>query len=302
MSHVVSVIAANAKAPLTTAHLDQVRRRLHQIGATTGAEVWLSDSEAADLPVQGDPAAILDAARAALGGYPFDVNTLPTLNRRKRLLVADMDSTLIEQECIDELADELGLGEAVSAITAKAMRGEIDFEPALVERVGLLSGLQIAAAERVLAERITLMPGAAALVATMRAAGAYTALVSGGFTVFAGPVAERLGFHEHRANRLHLENAVFQGTVELPILGRKAKEDALTELSSRLGLDTTETLAVGDGANDLGMIQRAGLGVAYRAKPTLRVAADAIIDHGDLTALLFLQGYRRDDFAPEPRA
>jgi phosphoserine phosphatase len=176
------------------------------------------------------------------------------------------------------------------------MRGEIDFEPALRERVALLAGLATDVVGRVLAQRIAIMPGASLLVATMRTHGAYTALVSGGFTAFAGPVAERIGFHEHRANTLLSEAGAFTGFVAEPVLGREAKVDALLELTDRLKLERAETLAVGDGANDISMIRLAGLGVAYRAKPTLRAEADAIVDHADLTALLFLQGYRRDEF------
>ncbi len=224
------------------------------------------------------------------------MNVVPQASRRKKLFVADMDSTAIGQECIDELAAELGLRDQVAAITTRAMRGEIAFAPALRERVALLSGLPTEIIGKVLSTRIAITPGAETLVATMRASGAYTTLVSGGFTVFVEPVARQIGFDESRANTLLSEGGRFTGRVAEPILGPDAKEGALTELQARLGLLPEETLAVGDGANDAGMIRRAGLGVAFHAKPALRAVADAAVDHADLTALLYLQGYRRDEF------
>jgi phosphoserine phosphatase len=296
MSHVLSLVGAEAKAPLTSRDVDDGHRALDGAGASSSSPDWLSPDEACDIHFEGAEAGGLAAVRAALTGRPFDANVLPAEFRRKRLLVADMDSTLIEQECIDELADAVGIRDQVAAITERAMRGEIDFEPALRERVALLAGLATEVVADLLAERIAIMPGASLLVATMRAHGAYTALVSGGFTAFAGPVAERIGFHEHRANTLLSEAGAFTGFVAEPVLGRAAKVEALIELTDRLKLEHSETLAVGDGANDIGMIRLAGLGVAYRAKPALRVEADAIVDHADLTALLFLQGYRRDEF------
>jgi phosphoserine phosphatase len=296
MDHVLSLIAAEAKA-LTQADIDRARQALESAGAEPDAPVVLSPGEAADIAFAGDPGAALAAARRALAGRRIDVNVVAEKFRRKRLLLADMDSTLIGQECIDELADEIGVGAKVAAITERAMRGEIAFEPALRERVGLLAGLPTEVAARVLATRITLMSGAAVLVATMRAHGAHTALVSGGFTLFTGPIAERLGMDEHRSNTLVSENGAFTGLVAQPILGREAKEAALIELTAKLGLDPAETLAVGDGANDAAMVRRAGLGVAYRAKPALKAEADAVIEHADLTGLLFLQGYRRDELA-----
>lgn len=290
------MIAAKAKAPLAADDLDRLRSSLDRAGLSAGEPDWLSPDEAVDVPFEGDPQSGLAAARDALSGSPFDVNALPVARRRKRLLVADMDSTMIQQECIDELAATIGIGDAVAAITERAMRGEIAFEPALIERVNLLADLPLATVESLLADRISLMPGARTLVATMRAHGAYAALVSGGFTSFAGPIAARLGFDEHRANRLLVDGDRFTGRVQEPILGSKAKEEALLELTEKLGLDRSETLAVGDGANDLPMVRIAGLGVAYRAKPALREAAGAVLDHADLTGLLFLQGYRRDEF------
>ncbi|HMJ28665.1 MAG TPA: phosphoserine phosphatase SerB, partial [Xanthobacteraceae bacterium] len=216
--------------------------------------------------------------------------------RRKKLLLADMDSTMIEQECIDELADYAGLKAHVARITERAMRGEIEFEPALRERVALLKGLPVSVVDEVLQKRITPTPGGRELVATMRAHGAYTCLISGGFTLFTGAVARMLGFQEHRANELIVQDGKLTGEVKEPILGRAAKLATLIELRESFDLDDIDTLAVGDGANDLDMIQVAGLGVACHAKPAVAAAAAARIDHGDLTALLYAQGYRRDEF------
>jgi phosphoserine phosphatase len=208
-----------------------------------------------------------------------------------------MDSTMIGQECIDELAEFVGLRSAVAAITERAMRGEIAFEPALRERVALLRDLPASVVETLLAERITLTPGARTAVQTMRAHGAHTMLVSGGFTLFTGPISERIGFHGHQANVLHVVEGTLSGSVAEPILGREAKLAALIAERERLGLSHGDTLAVGDGANDLAMLGEAGLGVAFRAKPAVAAAAAARIIHGDLTALLYLQGYRQDEFA-----
>ena len=301
MSHVLSLIAAPAKSLLEKADAGHACRVLAAAGARSAAPDWLAEGEACEIPFAGcEPAQALHCARAAFADRAVDVNVLPRASRRKRLLLADMDSTLIEQECIDELAAQIGVGAEVAAITERAMRGDIAFEPALRERVALLAGLPEETAARVLARRITIRPGARTLVATMRAAGVRTALVSGGFTLFAEPIGRAIGFDEVRANRLIAANGLFTGEVAHPILGAAAKEEALAELSGRLGLDSADTLAVGDGANDLGMIRRAGLGVAFHAKPTLREAAGAVIDHADLTALLFLQGYRRAEFTATP--
>ena len=225
-----------------------------------------------------------------------DLVVQPTEGRRKRLLLADMDSTMIQQECIDELADEAGVGGYVAGITARAMNGELDFEAALKERVGLLKGLPEAVIERVYRDRITFMPGGRNLIATMKANGGHAALVSGGFTAFTARVAEALGFDENRANTLHAEDGKLTGTVAEPILGKQAKLDALEQISARLGLDMGETMAVGDGANDLAMLNRAGAGVALHAKPSVAAQCDIRVNHGDLTALLFIQGYAREDF------
>jgi phosphoserine phosphatase (EC 3.1.3.3) len=216
--------------------------------------------------------------------------------RRKHLLLADMDSTMIEQECIDELADGLGLRAEVSAITERSMRGEISFERSLVDRVAMLRGLDIGHATRVVTERISMMPGGRTLVRTMRAHGALTAIASGGFTLFTAHVAHLLGFDRHFANMLDVEGGRLAGTVAEPIFGRASKRATLRALRDELGLVPEDTLAVGDGANDLAMLEEAGLGVAYRAKPAVAAVARARIDHGDLTALLYIQGYADHEF------
>jgi phosphoserine phosphatase len=219
------------------------------------------------------------------------------MGRKKRLLIADMDSTMIHQECIDELADEAGFGPRVAAITARAMNGELDFETALRERVALLRGLPEDVINHVIDTRITLMEGGPVLLATMRARGAYCALVSGGFTAFTAAIAAQLGFNENRANTLLVENGQLTGHVAMPILGREAKVQALTEISARLGITPDDAIAVGDGANDLGMLGLAGAGVALHAKPSVQAVCSLRINHGDLTALLYLQGIPAAEFA-----
>ncbi|MGZ9809567.1 phosphoserine phosphatase SerB [Pseudoroseicyclus sp. H15] len=257
---------------------------------------WLAPREAAEFAM---PAAPGNAAEvwADLQGQGVDLAVLPEHGRRKRLLLADMDSTMIRQECIDELADEAGVGQQVAAITARAMNGELDFEGALLERVALLKGLRESIIDEVLERRITLMPGGPALVATMKAHGAHAVLVSGGFTAFAGPIGKRLGFDVSRANRLLAEDGLLTGDVARPILGREAKVATLEELATTLRISETEVLAVGDGANDLGMLGRAGMGVALHAKPKVQAEAQLKINHGNLTALLYLQGYAKNEFA-----
>lgn len=247
---------------------------------------------AADLFAEAGDARKLEAElRPLLEGAPIDILVQPAATRRKALFLADMDSTMIGQECIDELAAYVGLKEKVSGITERAMRGEIAFEPALRERVALLKGVPLSVVAEIIRERITLTPGGRELVMTMRGQGGYTALVSGGFTVFTGPIGATIGFDEHRSNTLLAQDAVLIGEVADPILGKQAKLDALLELRARLGLAPAQTLAVGDGANDLAMLGEAGLGVAFRAKPAVAAAAHARLDHADLTALLYAQGY-----------
>jgi phosphoserine phosphatase len=235
--------------------------------------------------------------REIMGADPVDAVVQPHDGRRKKLLIADMDSTMIGQECIDELADFAGLKGRVAAITERAMRGEIAFEPALRERVALLKGLPASVIDTVIADRIRLTPGGATLIATMRAHGAHTCLVSGGFTAFTSRIAAMLGFDEQHANTLLVDaEGRLTGGVAEPVLGREAKVQTLLALRERCGLAREETLGVGDGANDVPMIEAAGLGVAFHGKPAVRQAADASIAHGDLTALLYAQGYRREEF------
>ena len=256
----------------------------------------LSHGRAFDLPVATqDSAPLLAAARSFAEGLKLDINVVATAKRKKKLLIADMDSTIINVECLDELADMAGLKPQIAAITERAMRGELEFEAALRERVGMLKGLKLDALERTYVERVRLNPGAKHLLATMRANGAHTMLVSGGFGYFTSRVAEAAGFHVERGNTLLDDGVALTGQVGTPILGRQAKLEALEEAAANLKLDFAETLAVGDGANDLAMIQRAGMGVAYHAKPVVAAAAGAAIDHNDLTALLYLQGYRDEE-------
>ncbi|MEJ6389884.1 phosphoserine phosphatase SerB [Gymnodinialimonas ulvae] len=260
-----------------------------------GDAIWLDPNHAAEFDVQKVPKGI-DTVWQSLSAEGVDLVVQPSDGRKKRMLLADMDSTMIQQECIDELAAEAGFGDRVAAITARAMNGELDFEKALTERVGLLKGLPEATIQRVLDSRITLMPGGPTLLATMRANGAHCALVSGGFTAFTAAIAAQLGFHEHHANTLKVENGTLTGEVARPILGRDAKVEALQAISVAQGLAPSDVLAVGDGANDLGMLELAGTGVALHAKPAVQAQADIRINHGDLTALLFLQGYTKADF------
>ena len=262
-----------------------------------GGEVrWLDPGVAAEFAV-GQVAENRWQVWQDLQTLRVDLAVQPTEGRRKRLLLADMDSTMIQQECIDELADEAGVGAHVAGITARAMNGELDFESALRERVGLLKGLPMAVIDRVYRDRITFMPGGKALLSTMKAHGGHAALVSGGFTDFTARVAAELGFDENRANRLNAAEGVLTGTVAEPILGKQAKLDALLEITARLGITPEEAMAVGDGANDLAMLNRAGAGVALHAKPSVAAQCDIRVNHGDLTALLFLQGYAREEFA-----
>ena len=296
------VLTSSPAAPALTAEI--VDRALAALSKSTrGETLWLSEHEAWQVQFSVSEPPDADQVRAtvaeALANLPVDVNVVPDdAKRRKKLLVADMESTIIEQECLDELADHIGLRDRISEITARAMRGEIAFEEALKERVRLLKGLKVDVLEN-LYNRLTFMPGARELVATMRASGAYCALVSGGFTFFTERIAARLGFHTHQANTLDIVDGRLTGTVSPPILGREAKLAALERLRRELNLQPEETLAVGDGANDLDMIRAAGLGVAFRAKPVVTAVARASIRFGDLTALLYLQGYTRKEFVAQ---
>lgn len=296
MSFVATLLVDATGLPLTVADAEAAAGTLARAGAAVGAPDWLNEGVAVDLPFEGlSPKAAETALHVAFDGRPVDVGAQPLAGRRKRLLVADMESTIIAEEMLDELAERLGLRAAISAITERAMRGELEFEAALSERVERLAGLGTEVLETT-AAAITLNPGAAELVGTMRAGGAETALVSGGFLCFAEKVAAALGFDHCRANRLEVEQGRLTGRVLPPILGREAKLETLTELLARRGLGGGDACAVGDGANDLAMLRAAGLGVAYRAKPLVRVAAPFRIDHADLTGLLYLQGYRREEF------
>jgi phosphoserine phosphatase len=267
------------------------------VGASTVR--WLADNIACDiaLPDGANHPAAVASLRSALASEPIDIAVQVADDRRKKILIADMDSTMIDQECIDELADEVGLKDHVAAITARSMNGEIAFEPALRERVALLRDLDTAVVERIIANRLTLASGGRELVATMRANGGWTALVSGGFDVFTSRIAAKLGFDENRANRLIERDGRLTGEVAEPILGRAAKAEALTQIAARLGFTPADAIAVGDGANDLDMIHLAGCGVALHAKPAVAAEADVRIDHGDLTALLYLQGYASAEFS-----
>ncbi|MEQ1867933.1 MAG: phosphoserine phosphatase SerB [Micropepsaceae bacterium] len=254
---------------------------------------WLAPGTACEFRI-ADPG-VVETVRAALGRAPVDANVVPVDRRRKRLLIADMDSTIIGCECIDEIADFAGIKPQIAAITERSMRGEIPFEGALRERVALLKGLPEATLERAYKERVRLNDGARILVRTMAAHDAFTALISGGFTFFTSRVAESAGFSTQQANELIVENGKLAGTVREPILGREAKREALLRLAREHGVDLRDTLAIGDGANDLAMIGEAGLGIAYRAKPIVAAAAHARLDHSDLTAALYLQGYRETE-------
>lgn len=260
-----------------------------------GDAIWLDPNHCAEFDVPKIPRNI-QSVWESLAAEGVDMVWQKAKDRKRKLLLADMDSTMIQQECIDELADEAGFGERVAAITARAMNGELDFEAALLERVGLLRDLPESTIASVLENRITLMPGGATLLATMKANGAYCSLVSGGFTAFTQAIAEKLGFDEHQANVLLAENGVLTGDVARPIVGRDAKVEALERITKKLGIKPGGVLAVGDGANDLGMLQLAGTGVALHAKPTVQEQARHRINHGDLTALLFIQGYAKSEF------
>ena len=291
MTQIVSLIGARGTNAVTVELIDSLKN------AWGGADVkWLAAGEASEFAVVERPGNRWEVW-SDLQTLGVDLIVQPEEGRRKMMLLADMDSTMIQQECIDELAAEAGVGDRVAAITAAAMNGELDFDGALRERVGLLKGLPESVIDEVLDKRITLMPGGQELVATMKANGAYAALVSGGFTAFTEAIAEKLGFDENRANTLISKDGLLTGDVGMPILGKQAKVDALEEITARLGISESDVLAVGDGANDLGMLKRAGTGVALHAKPSVAAQCDVRVNFGDLTALLYLQGYARDAFS-----
>jgi phosphoserine phosphatase len=294
-THVATLLSDPASPVLTDAMLAAAQTMLPD----AATPVWLGNGIAADIPFTATNAAtrvLADQVRTRLR-VRVDVVIQPAPDRRKKLYLTDMDSTVIEQECIDELADFAGLKDHVAKITERAMNGEIAFEPALRERVALLKGLPLSVIDEVIRTRITLMPGGKMLVATLRKHGVHTCLVSGGFTLFTGRIAAMLGFDEHRGNVLVIENGKLAGRVEEPILGKETKLATLRELTTEHGLKPENSLVSGDGANDMPMIEAAGLGIAFRAKPVVAAAAPARIDHGDLTALLYVQGYRREEFA-----
>jgi phosphoserine phosphatase len=289
---VATLVADPSKEPLSEATVDRAAQALRGVERRR----WLDEGVAADLVFTGDLRAKRAALEESLSGEAIDIIVQPLAHRRKRLLVADMDSTLIGQECVDELADVAGVGGRVATITERAMRGEVAFAPALRERVALLTGMSETVIQDVLKDRITLNRGARTLVQTMRANGAYVAIVSGGFRQFTRAIRERIGADEDRANTLVIEEGKLTGEVIEPILGEGAKLGALKEIAAAMGVGLDDTLAVGDGANDLPMLQAAGLGAAYRAKRKVAAGADARVEHTDLAALLYAQGFARKDF------
>jgi phosphoserine phosphatase len=293
-THVLILIGASNGTPLETNHVNRVHASLPDAHEPD----WLAEGEACDLPIDiaGSPEKTVKIARQALGELAIDIACLPVAGRRKKLLLSDMDSTMIDQECIDELGDLAGIGIKISTITAQVIRGDISFEDALNQRVALLRGQKSDLLEQAYEDRITLKSGARTLVRTMRANGAYCVLVSGGFTFFTERIAKLLGFHESLGNELLFENGLVSGKVREPVLGRGAKQVTLDRLCQDRSLDRRDVLAVGDGANDIEMLEAAGLGVALHAGPAVRGAANACIDRADLTALLYLQGYRKSEF------
>lgn len=292
MESVLTLITDPAAAGLDNSTAGAAALALEAAGAGVGAPDWLAPGVACDIAFAGlGPRDATVAVRAALAGQPVDLVAQPAAGRRKRLLVADMESTIIDNEMIDELAEVLGRGDEITAITARAMNGELDFAESLAERVAMLAGMEVAALDGP-RERIRVNPGAAELVATMRAHGAFCALLTGGFSVYSGYVRELLGFDHDQANVLDVIEGKLTGRVRKPVLDRQAKQAGMIRLCQELSITPRETIAVGDGANDLAMVLSAGLGVAFRARPVLAEAAAMRVDHGDLTALLYAQGYR----------
>lgn len=298
MDFILTLIAGTRDLPLDDSIVVRVRQALNAIGAETLAPDWLAPHTACDVLFAGAPPDKAEAAaRQALVGLPVDLAAQPALGRRKRLLVADMDSTIVAGETLDELADHAGVKDRVAALTARAMNGEIDYHQSLRERVGLLKGLPVDTLEQTYA-KVRLMPGAETLIRTMRAHGAYTVLVSSGFRFFTDRVRDRVGFDLAVGNMLEIEDGKLTGRVVEPILDRDAKRQVLMETAAKFAIPLSAALAVGDGANDLPMLKAAGMGVAFHPKPVVAAEARFRILHADLTALLYLQGYRRETFAP----
>jgi len=298
MRSVLTLLVDPAGSPLDPSMVDRVRVAIGDAGATVAPADWLAPGVACDLAFDGiEPSAAETAARAAVAGTQIDLAAQPVMGRRKRLLIADMESTMIQQEMLDEIAEVAGIGPRIAEITRRAMNGELDFRAALAERLALLAGIPLQVINDLQAT-ITMMPGAAALVATMRAAGARCLLVSGGFRVFTGPVAARLGFHGEQGNVLEIADGRLTGRAVEPILDKDAKLATLHAACGEMGIGADDVVAVGDGANDLPMLMAAGLGVAFRAKPAVAAVARVRVDHGDLTALLHLQGFRAAEIRP----
>ena len=294
MNKVLTLIVNPSQQELSEKDVKNFQNLMKSHGCDVAQAAWLAQGEAVDIAFSGDINSAILAQHVATISADFAIQDIAT--RGKKMLIADMDSTMIRQECIDELANFAGIKEKVSAITEAAMRGELDFDEALKERVGLLEGMKTDVLEQCYRERITVMPGAESLVKTMNANGALTALVSGGFTFFTSRIADRLSFSVNRANVLEEAGGALTGTVQLPICNSSTKLESLIELRDQHNLKSHQVMAVGDGANDIPMIEAAGLGIAYHAKPKARAAADVSINHCDLSALLFIQGYKREDF------
>lgn len=292
---VMTVIANPAIKTLEMSTINALKTILVDIGITPLEGFWLAHEEAYDLMIQGDNNSVLEKMIAHLKGRPYDLVIQPIENRRKKMLIADMDSTMITIECIDELADFAGIKDKVAEITERAMNGELDFIAALQERVALLTGLEETVLQRAYDERVEFTQGGKALLATMRKNGGKAVLVSGGFTFFTSRVAKTLGFDDQRANILDIKDGKLTGKVIEPVLDKKSKLESLYYYAEKFGLTSDNIIAVGDGANDLPMLRAAGTGVAYHAKPNVQQAVNTRINHADLTALLYIQGYRKEE-------